>query len=458
MSGQVLVADGVATSRILLRVILSGAHYAVSLAANSATGRRLVAEAPPKFIILGDALEDGPSDAFLAELRGHPDTRNIPVIRLSDRVNTRLRVKALLAGADELMRKPVRENMLLARMRSLIRARETADALDQHERNVHDLGFAEARLTFTPPAHMVAIAQDRIRADAWANLAKGKLRHTIVALDRNEVLAQSELGAVADVYLIEAPADAAQTGLRLLAELRARPNTRHSAIIMVHERGDADTAVTALDLGANDLLELGFQADELALRLQIQLDRKRDADTLRASVAEGLRLAVLDPLTGLYNRRYAMAHANRLSARAAAKGREYGVVLLDIDRFKCINDTHGHATGDAVLVEIADRMRNNLRAVDMVARIGGEEFLVMMPEASPEDVLATAQRLCDCMRGQPIPVPGHTRHLSVTVSVGVAMGAAGERPEAVIDRADGALYAAKNAGRNTVTFSNAHAA
>ncbi|MBT8473840.1 MAG: diguanylate cyclase [Alphaproteobacteria bacterium] len=272
------------------------------------------------------------------------------------------------------------------------------------------------------------------------------------------MLARAQQGSVADVYVIEASVSDPGAGLRLLTELRARPQSRHAAIVIVHDVTDTETAVNALDLGASDLLELGFHPQEMALRLTIQLDRKRDADRLRETVAEGLRLAVLDPLTGLFNRRYAMAHIARTAERAAQTGKPYAVVLADIDLFKSVNDRFGHPAGDAVIAHVAQSLRNHLRPIDMVSRIGGEEFMIVIPETSPARAEATAKRLCAAVRARSAPVAGAMGGLPVTVSLGVSMGAPGERPENAIDRADRALYAAKEAGRDKVSVDSMNAA
>ena len=164
-------------------------------------------------------------------------------------------------------------------------------------------------------------------------------------------------------------------------------------MLIHHGRGDGDTAAMALDLGANDILAEGFPSGELAIQVRTQLRRKADAARLRASVRDGLKLAVTDPLTGLYNRRYAMSHLGRIAEQAARSGRSFTVMVADIDRFKAINDTWGHAAGDSVLVQVARILPDNLRAVDLVARIGGEEFLVVMPDTEEAEARLAAERL-----------------------------------------------------------------
>ena len=192
----------------------------------------------------------------------------------------------------------------------------------------------------------------------------------------------------------------------------------------------------------------------MALRIQTQLARKRQSDRLRSSLADGLRLAMVDPLTGLHNRRYALPHLARMADRARQSGRQFAVLVIDLDRFKGVNDSFGHAAGDAVLVAVADRLRTNLRAVDMVARIGGEEFLVALPDTTLEAARATAERLRQTVGEQPIRVPGGVA-VSVTMSIGLTLGGGLDEASAPVDaliaRADKALLAAKAEGRNQVT-------
>jgi two-component system cell cycle response regulator len=181
---------------------------------------------------------------------------------------------------------------------------------------------------------------------------------------------------------------------------------------------------------------------------------------LRATVRTGLKAAVSDPLTGLHNRRYAMPHLARTAEHAALTGKPFAVMVADLDLFKRINDVFGHAAGDAVLVETARRMRDNLRAVDMVARIGGEEFLIVMPGSTITEARVAASRLCRKIGNQDFVVPGADDPIKVTVSIGLTMGglpdANGspqtEDADTLLAAADKALYAAKLRGRNQVTL------
>jgi len=172
---------------------------------------------------------------------------------------------------------------------------------------------------------------------------------------------------------------------------------------------------------------------------------------------EAERLSVTDPLTGLWNYRHLRESIHREIERANRFGRMLAVLVLDLDRFKDINDTYGHAAGDSVLVEFARRIRAEIREVDLAFRQGGEEFVVLLPETDVRGAATVAERLCAAIRDRPIRVEpyagaGRRAHatVSVTVSIGIAVypDHAGDGEE-VLDAADDALYAAKAAGRDT---------
>jgi diguanylate cyclase (GGDEF)-like protein len=161
------------------------------------------------------------------------------------------------------------------------------------------------------------------------------------------------------------------------------------------------------------------------------------------------RLALTDPLTDLANRRAFSGSMEAEMARARRSGKGIGLLFLDLDRFKAVNDGHGHAVGDEVLVAVADLLRRHGRRGDLTARMGGEEFAVLLPETESSNALVVAERIRKAVEAEPV---GRTVPLSVTVSIGVAVAAAGstESPESLLARADAALYRAKGAGRNRV--------
>ncbi|WP_275263549.1 GGDEF domain-containing protein [Roseovarius dicentrarchi] len=174
---------------------------------------------------------------------------------------------------------------------------------------------------------------------------------------------------------------------------------------------------------------------------------------------------MIDPLTGLYNRRFAMPFLREQVTTRAPEAREFAVMVADLDHFKHINDTHGHATGDRVLCHVADILGQSVREGDLVARIGGEEFLIIMPGAGGDEARRTADLLCRQIANTAIMPKGEAGPVHVTISIGVAMGQGGQpldaatgTLDALMDQADRALYRAKARGRNNVTISARSAA
>ncbi|MGW3615370.1 GGDEF domain-containing protein, partial [Micromonospora sp. NPDC005163] len=165
---------------------------------------------------------------------------------------------------------------------------------------------------------------------------------------------------------------------------------------------------------------------------------------------EAQRLSLTDPLTGLWNYRYLRESIRREVERASRFSRMLSVLALDLDRFKDVNDTYGHAAGDTVLAEFARRVRGEIREVDLAFRQGGEEFVLLLPETDARGAAIVAERLGAAVRETPVAVEAYAGPVVVTVSVGIAVypdhGSTGRE---VLEAADDALYAAKAAGRDT---------
>lgn len=286
----------------------------------------------------------------------------------------------------------------------------------------------------------------------WAGQLRRRLAvPTIVTHSEREALNLARM-ELPDCFVVHQSLAEGGDGLRLVSALRSRPETRQAAVILVVENGDVQTAAKGLDLGASDYIESPFDVSELIARIRSQLRRKRYSDRLRTNLRNGLKLAVTDPLTGIYNRRYASQHMNRVMERARDTDGVFAVMMIDLDKFKSINDRHGHDAGDAVLREFSRRLQENIRGVDLVARFGGEEFFVAMPDVDQRAAAHAAERIRRAVEGAPVALPGGGE-VKVTVSIGVAIATASDLDaEAIIKRADTALYSSKEAGRNRVSF------
>jgi two-component system cell cycle response regulator len=164
-----------------------------------------------------------------------------------------------------------------------------------------------------------------------------------------------------------------------------------------------------------------------------------------------IEMAITDGLTGLFNRRYMESHLSTLVDQAASRGKPIAVMVLDIDYFKSVNDTHGHDAGDDVLREFALRVRKCIRNIDLACRYGGEEFVLVMPETDIAVATMVAERLRRRIAGEPFSIQQGAQALEVTISIGIAAASgASDTAAAILKRADTALYQAKRDGRNRV--------
>lgn len=459
MPGRILIIDTVATNRIVLKVKMLAAQFVVDACANKADAIKLIANNRPDLILinLADAVHD--QHSLCHDLRRTPETATIAIIAVGVTDTSRARFAALDAGADDVLPHPTNDALLLASMRSLLRVRSTSQELFLRESTSRALGFEEQKAGFDGAAKIALLTpQPQNNCDLAAMLSAG-LRNSIHVSRPADVLISDDENAAHDLFVINAAqADTHHSGLfGLVSDLRCRTQTRLAAQLVIVPKDRPEVAAMFLDLGADDVVPETCEAQELTLRAKRLIARKRQHDKLRDTVRSGLNAAVTDPLTGLFNRRYVEPHLARLADQSRKSGRELAVMMIDIDHFKSINDTHGHAGGDKVLIQLSDRLRENLRAVDLVARMGGEEFLVAMPGTSVTDARLAADRLRELVNTTLFDLGEGQPAIKVTVSVGVAVSGQITAERATInkicDQADKALYAAKSAGRDQVAMS-----
>jgi diguanylate cyclase (GGDEF)-like protein len=240
------------------------------------------------------------------------------------------------------------------------------------------------------------------------------------------------------------------SGIELCRRIRARKAPYYPYVLLLTSRDGNDDLVAGLDAGADDYLTKPFNVSELKARLQVgrrilqlqnELLRKEDELRFRASH---------DHLTGLWNRGAIFGFMEREVERGRRSAEPLGVLLVDIDHFKSVNDRYGHPAGDAVLRELGQRLRHGMRSYDWAGRYGGEEFLIVLSNCDPDNVAACAERLREAVAS----LPFHTASadLPVTVSIGTAVTSP-EHPftaSQLVGLADEALYRAKDNGRNRV--------
>ena len=452
MPARILVVDDIPVNVKLLEAKLTAEYFDVITAPDGPSALQIVEAEMPDLILL-DVMMPGMDGFEVCErLKANPKTRHIPVVMVTALNDVSDRVRGLKAGADDFLSKPVNDVALFARVRSLARLKVMMDELRMRQATV---GGDE--LIDDPLADEAALADARVLVAVSSDFAAGKLTNCLAEagwrIDRAHDGAEGlELGRQHSYDLIIAGLDLdGADGLRLCSQFRSQEETRHVPILLVIEETDLAQLAKGLDLGVTDYLIKPIDRNELLARSRTQVRRLRYHKQLREMLESSVSMAYIDPLTGVYNRRYMTSLLDRKIMEVGGAASPVSVMLFDLDHFKKVNDTYGHAAGDAVLRGVATRVKDSLRESDMVARYGGEEFVIVMPAAPPDTARSVAERICRCIAERPFEIPGHEDPLTVTVSIGVATarGTTSEAEE-LLAEADDALYQAKRSGRNRV--------
>jgi len=446
MTARVLVVDDSLPNRKLLEARLQDEYFEVLGAASAAEAIALAQRWSPDIILLDVLMPVMDGFEACRRLKAQPSTAHIPVVMVTSLNDQSERVRGLDAGADDFLVKPVDQATLFARLRALLRVKQVLDAWRLRAETVRDLGFEPpsappedfkgakvlllsdnapeaAALSNALAADGMALEQFRDEKTVWARLQDPKMHY--------------------DLVLTSLPMPEGDP-LRLASRLRAEAETRDLPLMLIADDEQRDLVLRAFELGASDHVLRPINEEELRARVRNQVRRRRYQLRLRAEFDRSLELAVTDGLTGLRNRRYVFRHLESLLRAGTA----CSVLMIDVDRFKPLNDYYGHAAGDAALREVAARLREHVRASDIVARYGGEEFLVVMSGAGAEETAVIAERLRAAIADRPIDL-GQAK-LPVTVSIGSALSGVTTEAEMLIAAADSAMYRAKGSGRNCV--------
>jgi two-component system cell cycle response regulator len=451
LSARVLVVDDVIANVKLLEARLSAEYFEVVTATNGPEALEVCARGHCDIVLL-DVMMPG-MDGFevCRRIKANPRTAYLPVIMITALDQPADRVAGLDAGADDFLTKPVGDIALVTRVKSLVRLKQLTDELLMRAATSTEIGLDDAL-----DAASLAAESGRILLVEDQPATLERIRNTLGATHKidSESDPQEALFRAAesdyDLAIISLGLDRID-GLRLCSQIRSLDRTRTLPILVIVGPDDNPRLLRGLDLGINDYLMRPVDPNELRARVRTQVRRKRFADRLRDNMQMTIEMAITDGLTGLHNRRYLERHLATLVLQAVARGKPLSLLVLDIDFFKTINDTYGHAAGDEVLREFSRRLRKAVRGIDLACRLGGEEFVIAMPDTDAALALLVGERLRQKIAGEPFQVAENPAGLAVTVSIGVSsLDGTEDTPTALLKRADEALYRAKRDGRNRV--------
>jgi two-component system cell cycle response regulator len=449
MTARVLVVDDIPSNVMLLKAQLSAQYFEVQTAANGLEALAKIEKDPPDVVLLDVMMPGLTGYEVCKRVRRMPETASLPIIMVTALDMPNDRIAGFEAGADDFLTKPVNGAMLLARVRGLVRLKLLTDELQQRQSTARSMGAPDPVRCLTEPDPTGRILAVDDRQDTIAFLRSALGDHKITPIGEMEAAVTAVNQNDFDLAMVSLSIHDFD-GLRLCSRIRATAKGRHLPILAIARDDQADLA-KAFELGVNDCILRPLDKSELVARTKWLLRKKRYTDQLQESLALSLNMATVDQLTGLYNRRFMDRRLELLIERSHTVGEPLTLMVFDIDHFKGINDRFGHDIGDEVLRSFAAHLSRLVRTSDLVCRYGGEEFVVLMRDATREQALAIAERVRALLESTPIAISRAPGNLSVTVSVGLATSTGqDDTAGAIFHRADQALYRAKNSGRNRV--------
>ena len=452
MTARVLVVDDIKANVKLLEARLSAEYFEI-LTAYSGPEALEVCEVERIDVILLDVMMPGMDGFEVCErLKSNPKTQHIPVVMVTALDTPSDRLHGLEAGADDFLTKPVDDVALVTRVKNLARLKMLTDEMTMRAETGSQMGLSQEKTPIFSERKWegnVLIVEDNQRSADRITKTLSK-EHTI-EIEQNPQEALFRLAEQEyDLLIISLDLNGVD-GLRLASQVRSLERTRNLPILIVVNPEDKARLIRGLDMGVNDYMVRPIGANEMMARVNTQVRRTKYTDYLRNCLETKVELAVTDALTGLHNRHYLESHLKTLFDEANAKRKSLSVLMTDIDYFKSVNDTYGHDVGDLVLKEFARRIRTNIRGMDLACRIGGEEFVIVMPDTSLTECYNVAERLRKSIEMEQFHIPRLDKPLDITTSIGItALDETITDINLLMKRADQALYCAKRDGRNRV--------
>lgn len=451
MTARVLVVDDILANVKLLEARLQAEYFEVLSAFSGADALDVLSRERVDVVLL-DVMMPG-MDGFevCRRIKANPKTHHIPVVMVTALDQPSDKVQGLGNGADDFLTKPVDDIALVTRVKNLARLKMLNDEMAMRASTGKDMGLpddGELAKALSGRSGRILVVDDHPRSAARLLEVLGKSNDAFAERDPQTALARLTEHNF-DLTVISLSLQNSD-GLRLCSQIRSLERTRHLPIIILVEPGDEARLMRGLDMGVNDYLMRPVDRHELLARIKTQIKRKRHSDFLRHRLAETVEQSITDALTGLQNRRYMEGHMKTLVADCLRTGRRLSMLVADIDHFKLVNDTYGHDAGDAILREFSVRLKRNTRGMDLACRLGGEEFVIIMPDTEIARAYQVGERLRACIAAETFDAGGGVQ-IRVTASVGLStLERSDDTPETIFKRADNALYAAKKRGRNRV--------
>ncbi|MDJ0782516.1 MAG: response regulator [Desulfosarcinaceae bacterium] len=447
----VLVVDDEPKNVKLLTAKLADQSYTIKAAFNGAEALEMVHRHSPDLILLDVMMPGMDGYEVTQQLKQNEATKAIPIIMITALDGPEDKERGMAVGAQEFLTKPVNTAELQARVGSMLRLKQFKEQLESRRESKAQFGrgsTAVSEQSRSRRSHILLVEDDQKDVKLLESVLQESPCELRVTASAEDALKIIEDGWRVDLLLLDVILPG-MSGFDLCRRLKRDPHQQDIQVVLITCLDDLESRIRGVELGADDFLVKPVDSRELRARVRVLLEKKHSIDKLRSDYAEALNSAINDGLTGLYNRTYFTRFLEQEILRSNRQGYAVGLLMVDLDDFKRVNDTMGHLEGDRVLQETARLLRDGVREIDLTARYGGEEFAIVFPYADPDGLRRAAHRLLGAVGAHRFfrePINGLNK---VTASMGLALYPQNAASVAeLIEAADAMLYEAKQQGKN----------
>jgi two-component system, cell cycle response regulator len=448
---RLLIVDDEPLNIKLLKARLPAEKYETLSASNGQQAIQIANKDLPDLILLDIMMPDLDGFTVCRMLKQNPNTTEIPIILVTALEGLEDKIKGLETGADEFLTKPVNTIELLSRINSLLRLKQVRERLvlrSQSEKTFnHFAGQLDKMDEYPIPSKILLVEDDEKDRHIFRSFFRDldyELEWVKTGEEGLDLLTRKSF----DLILLDVLLPGLD-GFEICRRLKNAQQTRDLQIILITCLPDLENKIKGIELGADDYLIKPVNRQELQARMKVLLAKKQCMDVLRRDYESALNSAVNDSLTTLYNQAYFKKFFNQELKRATRQNYSVALIILDIDNFKQMNDSSGHMAGDHILATLGAIIKKSVREIDLSARYGGDEFVLVLPYADQEETFQVINRLRQAIEVSSFTQGNETLPEHLTVSMGIAFFPdQGSTPEEVIRNADLALYQAKREGKN----------